>query len=422
MIKVSVRKAKHPRYSHVVYWREKGKAQRRWFTSAGEARVEAERERERLAGMLSGDDPLSVQEWAAVREARLHAVDLGAAVRGWREEQVRRAGAITIRDLVLQRVWALKKAGLSVSYHRETKKLCEGLAGEYGDLRVPDFTPAMAVAAISTRAAGANKRRAVLHGLFEWGKGMGLVRENPVAGIRPQRPKREELAEEPVTVLSPEESRRLLLACVEREPVLLPYVAIGLFAGLRVAELQRLTWEQVLTTQGFIEVRKSISKTRARRLVDMQPALRTILEQCPRGEGQVFPPNGPRMWDRVKKAAGWRGRKHWFPPSAADARPWPENALRDSFSSYHLALFKNAAETALQDGHSEAVLFRNYRELVTEAAAGEFWSTCLDLPSDWPARLQQAIEEATLRRTHKNQRIHYPSTRKAKARKNTPDE
>jgi hypothetical protein len=42
--------------------------------------------------------------------------------------------------------------------------------------------------------------------------------------------------------------------------------------------------------------------------------------------------------------------------------------------SYHFAHWQNAAETASQCGHSEAVLFAHYREVVTPEAAAEFWS------------------------------------------------
>ena len=54
--------------------------------------------------------------------------------------------------------------------------------------------------------------------------------------------------------------------------------------------------------------------------------------------------------------------------------PWPHNATRHSFVSYHLSHFQSAAKTALEAGHSEAMLFGHYRELVTEQDAAEFWS------------------------------------------------
>ena len=53
---------------------------------------------------------------------------------------------------------------------------------------------------------------------------------------------------------------------------------------------------------------------------------------------------------------------------------WPHNVTRHTWASYHLAQFGSAARTAIQAGHTETVLFRHYRELVTPEAAREFWS------------------------------------------------
>src|SRR4029453_4105833 len=54
---------------------------------------------------------------------------------------------------------------------------------------------------------------------------------------------------------------------------------------------------------------------------------------------------------------------------------WPDNALRHSFASYHLAHFKNAASTALELGHHNAsVTFAHYRELVRPKEAARYWN------------------------------------------------
>jgi integrase len=52
----------------------------------------------------------------------------------------------------------------------------------------------------------------------------------------------------------------------------------------------------------------------------------------------------------------------------------PDNALRHSFASYHLARFKNAASTALELGHHDSrVTFAHYRELVKPKDAERYW-------------------------------------------------
>jgi integrase len=55
--------------------------------------------------------------------------------------------------------------------------------------------------------------------------------------------------------------------------------------------------------------------------------------------------------------------------------PWPHDALRHSFASYHLAKFQNAPALALELGHqSNALIFSNYRRRVTEAEATEYFN------------------------------------------------
>ena len=58
-------------------------------------------------------------------------------------------------------------------------------------------------------------------------------------------------------------------------------VAIGGLAGLRTAELLRLDWEDTRRCEGYIEVTSGKAKTRARRLVEVVPAL---AHTCPSGD------------------------------------------------------------------------------------------------------------------------------------------
>jgi integrase len=62
-------------------------------------------------------------------------------------------------------------------------------------------------------------------------------------------------------------------------------------------------------------------------------------------------------------------------PVAAGIMEWPDNALRHSFASYHLAHFKNAAATALELGHHDSrITFAHYRELVKPKEAERYWN------------------------------------------------
>ena len=161
-------------------------------------------------------------------------------------------------------------------------------------------------------------------------------------------------------ILERERGRVALLETAS--PELLPYIAIGLFAGLRRAELERLDWSEIDFESGLIEVTAQNSKTAQRRFVTMQPNLREWLLPLRKHKGNVTPQNCFReLFEQARAAAG--------------IVEWPENALRHSFASYHLAHFKNAASTALELGHHDSrITFAHYRELVKPKEGERYWN------------------------------------------------
>ena len=136
-----------------------------------------------------------------------------------------------------------------------------------------------------------------------------------------------------------------------------------MFAGLRRAEIQRLDWSEVDFESNLIEVKAEKSKTATRRHVKIEPNLREWLLPHRKLKGSVT----PGKWQfRVQLE-----KTH----ERAGITDWPDNALRHSFASYHLAHFKNAASTALELGHHDSrVTFAHYRELVKPKDAERFWN------------------------------------------------
>ncbi|HEX5400470.1 MAG TPA: hypothetical protein VFY06_15590 [Verrucomicrobiae bacterium] len=161
-----------------------------------------------------------------------------------------------------------------------------------------------------------------------------------------------DLEEKPVEIMPPADIATLLNIAREFDPNVMRLFAIQFFAGLRTSEAHRLEESEI--GERYIEVKAAKCKTRRRRLVTISPTLRAWLDV-----GGRLPVVDPWKWTRVvKRKAGV---------------PFPTNAARHSFCSYHLAHFGNAAQTAIQAGHSETMLFRHYREMVTPEAAAEFW-------------------------------------------------
>ncbi len=162
-----------------------------------------------------------------------------------------------------------------------------------------------------------------------------------------------------IGILTINESARLL---ENAAPDVLAYIAIGLFAGLRRAELERLDWSEIDFDSGLIEVTAQKSKTARRRHVTMQPNLREWLMPLRKHKGNVTPrENFRQLFDTTRLTAG--------------IDEWPDNGLRHSFASYHLAHFKDAKALALEMGHTnEDMIFTNYRQLVKPKESERYWN------------------------------------------------
>jgi len=202
-----------------------------------------------------------------------------------------------------------------------------------------------------------NNFRRVLIVTFNFAGERGYCVGNPA-----QKSARAKEIESAVGILTVEQTAALL----EHSPAeLLPYVAIGAFAGLRRAELERLDWHEVDLASGLIEVVATKAKSARRRFIKIQPNLSQWLTPYARKRGKVTPPNYRDLLNTGRAAAG--------------IEDWPQNALRHGFASYHLARFNDTAALALELGHTNSnLVFQHYRQLVRPKQAERYWTIAPD--------------------------------------------
>lgn len=172
-----------------------------------------------------------------------------------------------------------------------------------------------------------------------------------------------------IGIYTPEEMARLLAVA---PPDLAALMALGGFAGLRTAEISRLTWENIRPEA--IEVPAEKAKTASRRFVPLLPCLTAWLARIPQGSGDE-PVSGRYS---VPSCISRAMRRTLL---AAGIKPRP-NGLRHSFISYRIAQTKNAPQTALEAGNSPQMIFSTYRELVTEAEAQRWFSIMPEAPEN----------------------------------------
>jgi integrase len=212
--------------------------------------------------------------------------------------------------------------------------------------------------------------------LFSWAVNQQHMTENPCLGITVEESTVKKFA---VRILSLEEARKLLhLAAagfkVEAEdhekatwrekfgavsltvPAmdLIPILTVGCFGGVRPEESARMTWDMVDFKRKHIDLPAEIAKDGDRRIVDLPDNLLQWLMACRKESGALLPVNFRR--------------KRWALCRAMNWKEWPDDILRHSYGSYHLAKHRNAALTAEQMGHKNArMLYAHYREVVKDA-------------------------------------------------------
>jgi len=189
--------------------------------------------------------------------------------------------------------------------------------------------------------------------LFQFAKRRGYLPKTEPTAAEDLKPMK--LPDSEVGILSADEMSRLLHSA---SPEMVPFLAIGGFAGLRVAEIRRLDWSAVSLERRLIELRAGQAKTASRRLVPISDNLAAWLSQADRSKS-------------LNLSLAMIGRIHRVAESLGV--PWPSNALRHSYISYRIAEVKNVAQVALEAGNSPSIIFKHYRELVTEAEAKEWF-------------------------------------------------
>ena len=171
----------------------------------------------------------------------------------------------------------------------------------------------------------------------------------------------------PIAIYSPAEMAKLLQ---HADADVLPFLAIGAFAGLRTAEIARLDWNEVDLAGGLIEVKATKAKTANRRLVPIPANLKQWLAPLHQGSGKVIPHEklSPQLKSlTAKEGVGFQ---------------WKHNALRHSYISYRVAQVQNVAQVALEAGNSPKIIFTNYRELVKPADAVKWFDIQPERPAN----------------------------------------
>ncbi|MBI2925005.1 MAG: site-specific integrase [Verrucomicrobia bacterium] len=295
----------------------------------------------------------AAEDYAAMLKLLGGAVTPLEAVRYYVRKHPRELPRKTVRE-VADELLAQKRAdGLSAVYLSDLRyrygKFADAFHVPIGSVTAGDLREFHASLRLSPRSHNHFVRTLVT--LFEFAKSRGYQPKDHDEAVRLQL-KKDRGGE--IDIFTPEEMAKLLARAA---PDVIPVFAIGAFAGLRSAEIERLDGREVHLAERFIEVTAGKSKTTSRRLAPVPDNLAAWLTPHARSEGAVWPHSHPYFYEAQRDTARCAGLR------------WKHNALRHSFISYRLAQIQNANQVALEAGNSPNMIFAHYRELVRPADA-----------------------------------------------------
>ena len=255
---------------------------------------------------------------------------------------------------------------VSESYRRQVKytfprfpALHDKLLTEIDDTMIDNATDAM-------KPSAKNGFLRVLSAFFSWSAKVPRkwMKENPAQSVT-----KESVGGAEIHTFSQEETARILDACTRVDDALLPYLVLGFFAGIRPEELERTRWDFINIEEGAIVLPAQVTKTGARRVVEISDTLAQWLSSIIARRGIQ---QGP-----IVSTVNLRKRLRAVREEAKVT--WIQDGMRHTYASNWLAIHKD--EHRLRDnlGHKSAdELWDHYHKAVARREAEKFWKV---LPS-----------------------------------------
>ena len=373
--------ARSPRTNkYRVFWYADGRRCERQFSTLKEAKEGAKSALREIAQGQAGTAALTPKEvkelklaQSALREAGVSVLDavteyvsakklipntrLEVAARAWKENttEIKRASIRQVADEYLTE--RRGKIGHKTLYEEENrlKRVCNSTAMDLCDLTKATIELFFDGELKDLKGKSRNHYRQTFRQLFKF-----AVRRDYLS---PEHRLGEVLVNEPTNeaapeILGPDVLRRMLESATAE---MLPYVASAAFTGARRSEILRMTWEDVWSIEGFLELESRKTKTKRRRLVPMCSALEKWLASYRKHSGPI-----------------WKGTEGCFHSQCQilmkECGVTGQNLLRHSYASYRLALTSDPNKVATELGNSPEKLYTNYNKLRTPAQAEAWFS------------------------------------------------
>jgi integrase len=223
---------------------------------------------------------------------------------------------------------------------------------------------------ILSSLAGSTRNRFIrtLSAIWNFAIRKELTKQNPLNKLD-----RVHIEKSPTQTFSNKVIQGMLNTALETKIELVPYFALGSFAGLRVGsgELNRLLWSDIRFEEKTIIIRPEIAKTKQRRFINISDNLRAWLEAY-----LERVPNHPKRIITLSPQLLRQVRREIFHKVAGARAEYIQAGLRHTYASNHLAYHNDINSLVIQLGHHGDVrtLWTHYHLHTRKEDAQVFWN------------------------------------------------
>jgi integrase len=260
----------------------------------------------------------------------------------------------TVSGAVADRLADADRRGLSATHLSNLRQRLGHFAKDFGDRPLASITPEELQAWVATRG-GARTQKNFLNtvgSIFTKHLESGALVRTPAAAVR--LPK---ITTAEPGVIDASQLARLLAALPERSRAC---VVVQALAGVRAAESQRLTWQNISMEHRLITISSGVAKTASRRHVPVSDALLEWLQPLHRGTGPLV-----TNANTLRRDLAIARRKELI-------ANWPHNAIRHTCASAWCTIESDVARVAAWLGNSPIIIHQHYRALLTRDQAAEW--------------------------------------------------
>ena len=356
--------------TYMVTWWAEGKRNRRAIADLTEAKREARRIARDLADGRAAMVSISTKELSYFKdlEKKMGGAPLSEAVNLWLQTSENKLPKITVNEIVKEMLNIKLNDTFIEKRHKQTLQVRWGKFEKAFDGRVISSIKAKELDSFLANPEWQPRTRQHYRGavsmIFDYAKRKDYL--EPDKDHQAEKTETIRVNEARLESWSVEDMALILKHATKRT---IPWLVLGAFAGVRSAEIERMSWEDIDWSSNLILIKGKLvggSKSRANndRAIAMTANVKVWLSPFRTYKGNILKSLG--VGDINKDIYNAINEVTHKIQKEKPLFTWKQNANRHSFATYYLAMTGDPATTALAMGNSPTMMLRRYKSIQVE--------------------------------------------------------